>query len=544
MKSRTPSAGIHILLWSTLTALFLAAGAIMATEGTAATSRYSDLIDLFQEFRQFRGQPWTEEVPDFTNTAMNRRFKELQEFQGRLASIDPTAWPIPEQVDYHLVRAELNGMEFQHRVLSPWSKDPGFYSDVLRWGGGPEELPVAASEVAELQKRLDAVPPLLEQAMGNLRDFSEVAADLATLALLSLGDTRDAYEEFAKAVTEHQPELVDSAIAALASIDSYAAWIEENRSLMTARAGIGKENYSWLMRNVYLFPYSWEEIRLIVELEDNRVRTFRLLEANRSREVPPIQPVQSQAEYKASVAEAIDHLMTFLVEEEIFTVDDYLTPDDYFGSWHGFDQPWPERHDYFFNFSHREPLMEETHEMVGHHFDELRSQNDRREIRGGRRPYKIGTARGEGFAFALEELLMHAGYLDDRNPHGHEIAYEQAAFRTVRALSDLYMHSGDWTYEEAYRFCVENAPHGELLDGSHHLWYELDTTLRGVGHHMLMVVGKVQFMKLFRDRSHQLGDEFVLRDFLDEVLDTGPIPWSLIRWEMTGLDDEIRELTR
>ena len=58
-----------------------------------------------------------------------------------------------------------------------------------------------------------------------------------------------------------------------------------------------------------------------------------------------------------------------------------------------------------------------------------------------------------------------------------------------------------------------------------------------------MVVGKVQFMQLFRDRAAQLGDDFVLRDFIDEVLDTGALPWSLIRWEMTGLDDEIRELT-
>ena len=58
-----------------------------------------------------------------------------------------------------------------------------------------------------------------------------------------------------------------------------------------------------------------------------------------------------------------------------------------------------------------------------------------------------------------------------------------------------------------------------------------------------MVVGKVQFMQLFRDRAAQLGDDFVLHDFIDEVLDTGALPWSLIRWEMTGLDDEIRALT-
>jgi hypothetical protein len=418
MNSRSISAGTRILLSSTLAVLFLGAGASQAAEGTATISRYSDLIDLFREFRQFREQPWTEDVPDFSIAAINLRYRDLQGYQERLASIDPSERTVSEQVDYHLVRAEMNGMEFQHRVLSPWSKDPGFYNDVLRWERGPEKFPLSAPEGAELQKRLDAVSPLLEQAKSNLGDFSAVATDLATLALLSLSDTRDAYEGFAEALTEHNPELIESASTALAAIDSYAAWIEENKSLMTAQAGVGKENYSWLMKNVYLFPYTWEEIRLIVELEDNRVRTFRLLEANRNRDMPPIQPVQSQDEYKASVADAIDHLMNFLVEEEIFTVDDYLTPDEYFGSWHGFDQPWPERHDYFFNFSHREPLMEETHEMVGHHFDELRSENDRREIRGGRRPYKIGTARGEGFAFALEELLMHAGYLDDRNPRG------------------------------------------------------------------------------------------------------------------------------
>ncbi len=326
------------------------------------------------------------------------------------------------------------------------------------------------------------------------------------------------------------------------SIDAYAVWIEANKPHMTARAGVGKDNYDWLLRNVYLFPYTWEQVRTIVELEDNRVITFQRLEENRNRHVPPIEPVQSQAQYKASVADALDHIMQFLRDEEIFTVDDTLTTDDYFGSWHGFENPWPETHDYFFNFSYREPVMEETHEMVGHHFDGLRSRGDGRAIRGGRRPFKIGTARGEGFAFALEELLMHAGYLEGRNPHGREIAYEQAAFRTVRALSDVYMHSGDWSLDDAIRFCVENAPHGELLDGSHHLWYELDTTLRGVGHHMLMVVGKVEFMKLFRDRANQLGEEFELKEFLDQVLATGAIPWSLIRWQITGLDDEIRQL--
>ena len=104
------------------------------------------------------------------------------------------------------------------------------------------------------------------------------------------------------------------------------------------------------------------------------------------------------------------------------------------------------------------------------------------------------------------------------------------------------MHSCVWDLDHAIKYCVANAPYGELLDGSHHLWYELATTLRGVGHYIVMVLGKVQFMKLFRDKANQLGDDFNLKDFMDEFFASGSIPLSLIRWEMTGDDDEIKNL--
>jgi uncharacterized protein (DUF885 family) len=57
-----------------------------------------------------------------------------------------------------------------------------------------------------------------------------------------------------------------------------------------------------------------------------------------------------------------------------------------------------------------------------------------------------------------------------------------------------------------------------------------------------MVTGKVQFIKLLTDRAEQLGDKFNPGQFIDEFLAAGMIPMSLIRWEMTGLDDEIKLL--
>ncbi|MYB18393.1 MAG: DUF885 domain-containing protein [Holophagales bacterium] len=532
------------------------------TTRTVASNDYADLLSLFGEFRSFQQgdsgniQSYSQSgwilsnldaAPDFSATAMAEQYGELGTFQARLQSIDPTDWSISQQVDYQLVRAELNGYEFQHRVLSPWSRDPGFYNDVIATFAWVAEPPLQGSEVAVLQSRLQSVPDLVQQAKANLTDFSLIAADLATLAILSIGDTRSDYEALAEGLRVHHPELVADVDSALIAIDDYEDWIRSNEDRMTGTIGVGRENYNWLLRNVYLLPYTWDDIRTIVELEDNRVITFQRLEENRNRDVPPIVPVGSQVEYREGIEEAVDHIMSFLRNEEIFTVHDFLVPDDYFdsrlyGKGYSLEDPWPEKHDYFFNFSHREAVMENTHELVGHHFDMLRAERDSHPIRGGERPYKISTARDEGLAFALEELLMHAGYLDGRNPHGREITYEQAAFRTVRALSDIYMHSGDWSLEEAMRFCVANAPHGELLDGSHHLWFELDTTLRGVGHHMLMVLGKVQFMKVMRDRANQLGDDFNLREFLDEVYAAGQIPWSLMRWEMTGYDDEVSRL--
>ena len=50
-------------------------------------------------------------------------------------------------------------------------------------------------------------------------------------------------------------------------------------------------------------------------------------------------------------------------------------------------------------------------------------------------------------------------------------------------------------------------------------------------------------MKLFRERAQELGDDFVLRDFIDEFLASGIIPLPLIRWEMTGNNDDVTLVT-
>jgi uncharacterized protein (DUF885 family) len=70
----------------------------------------------------------------------------------------------------------------------------------------------------------------------------------------------------------------------------------------------------------------------------------------------------------------------------------------------------------------------------------------------------------------------------------------------------------------------------------------METNLRFPGWHSGMVVGKFQFMKLFAELVRQRGEEFELRGFIDDYLKSGRIPFSLIRWEMTGQTDEMEWL--
>ncbi|MFO7891268.1 MAG: hypothetical protein R6V04_13130, partial [bacterium] len=76
---------------------------------------YADLVSLFREFHEFVKPNIINGVPDYTAEAMQKQLQELKVYQKRLVAIDTSGWPISQQVDYHILRAEMNGLEFDHR---------------------------------------------------------------------------------------------------------------------------------------------------------------------------------------------------------------------------------------------------------------------------------------------------------------------------------------------------------------------------------------------------------------------------------------------
>lgn len=495
------------------------------------------LVALYKEFRAFVAPARKQGVPDYSEAAMHAKREGLREFQRRLAAIDTSGWDIPRRVDYAVVHTEMTAMEFQHRVLQPWKKDPAFYAVVnFQFGpkihGSPElpEFPAAKDKVGELDAWLSAVPAILDQARGNLTD---ARADLALLGIRTKETEHRLLTEVLPAIRRHHPELVPATEAAIAAVDSFRDWLIENRATMKGPSGIGEEECDWYLRHVLLLPYTWRDMKAIADREYQRALALMRIEEHRNRKLPPMRVVDNLEDWNALITEARETITGFVQKEQIMTLPE-LAPRKLSTRF-----VRPEPRDYFEQVLDRDPVPLLPHSFLGHFPDEIRQEKDPRPFRGGSRLFFIDAIRAEALATGMEQMLMHAGILDDR-PRSRELGHNLWAFRAARSVADLKMQSNEFSIGEAFQYVIDKTPRGWVPPDSPTLWHDLELYLRqplyGIGY----MIGLIQIERLLGEYADKLGDEFTMAGFLDTFIAKGMIPIELIRWEMTGNEEFIR----
>lgn len=515
------------------------------------SSSYEDLVALFEEWREFQKPEIIDGVPDYTAAAMEGQRQALREYRERLNAIDPSSWPVSQQVDYHIVRAEMNGLEFDHRVLRPWSRNPGFYavyysspSDTPAlegpWKYGTLCLwkytfPLPDDQVADFRMHLRAIPPMLEQARRNL---VEEARDLWALGVRKKERESRFLEELARRMEKERPDLVPDIQKAREAVEDFKEWLEKELVGMTAPSGIGVENYNWYMRHVHLVPYTWEEQLTILKRELERASARLKLEEHRNRDLPPLQPPADREEYQERFDRAVEEFMAFLRNRRIMPLPDYM--DNTLRRTVGFIPPGGLR-DFFTQVDYHDCLPLRCHGT--HWFDLARMKNEPHPSPIRRQPllYNIWDSRAEGLATGTEEMMMHAGLFDAR-PRARELVDILLACRAARAVGDLMMHANEFSLEEAVDFAVRWTPRGWMPREGNTVWFDEELYLQQPGYGTSYVVGKVHLEKLIADSARQMGEEFSLFRFFEEFYACGMVPLSLIRWEMTGLEDEITKL--
>ncbi len=524
-----------------------------ATAVTAAGGTHQDLVKLFAEWRAFQPPQITDGVPDYTAAAMKRQHAGLARLVARLEALRPDGWSIPEQVDWQLVRAEMNGLDFDHRVLRPWSRNPCFYrvlwveqSDTPAHEGHGQaaaidlwtySFPIPADRIGAFRTWLRAVPGTLAQAKGNL---VEGATDLWRFGIRQKKAESRILGELVETLRKHHPELVPDAERARAAVDDFSAWLERKAPSMTGPSGIGRADYDWYMRKVHLSPYTWEDDRALHERELARAGAQLALQRNLNRARPELQPIASAAAYQAAYAEAVSEYMKFLETNEVLTIKPYMDPSlrERAG---GYQEPADR--DFFAQVDFRDPLVMRCH--GSHWFDLARMAKEPHpsEIRRGPLLYNIWDSRAEGFATGNEEMMMNAG-LFEKHPRAKELVSILVANRAARGLAGLRQNSREFTADEARKFAHDWTPNGWLKEDGDTNWMEQLLYLEQPGYGSSYLTGKAQIERLLMERQRTLGDKFSLREFMDEFNAAGLIPVSLIRWQMTGDGSEVKRLTR
>ncbi len=523
---------------------FLVSGSCSRPEPAAGAGSDADLVALFKQWRDFQAPILVNSVPDYRAASMAAQHRELANYQRRLAAIDSSTWPIPQQVDYHIVRAEMNGLDFDHRILRPWANDPAFYVTVFpsesdqparegHYARGSVELwkynwPLGAASRAEIRTGLAAVPPLLDQARVNLVGTGQ---DLWTFGTRRIRAQSTDLQRFAARLADAgATDLVADVTRAQAATDAFAAWLDGQTATKTAPSGVGVENYTWYLQNVQLLPYTWQDAMTLMQRELARAHSALALEESRNASLPPSTPIASADEYEKRSQAAVTDYMLFLKERDLLTIRDDM--DAAIRARLGRYSAGPR--EFFGEVDHHDPQVMRTH---GYHwFDKARMAGDPHAsaIRRGPLLYNIFITRTEGHATGWEEMMLQAGMFD-RNPRSRELIYILLAQRAARAQGDLRMHARQATLEQASAFTSANTPRGwlslegQLVRGEQHLY------LRQPAYGISYVVGKIQIEQLLADRRRQLGGNFTMRRFMDEFDAAGLIPISLIRWELTGV---------
>lgn len=507
-----------------------------------ATGGYDDLLSLFSEWRAFQKPKLVDGVPDYSVGGMEAQYRDLAAYRKRLAAIDPKGWPIVQQVDWRLVAAEMNGLDFDHRVLRPWAKNPAFYVTVFPsqsdqparegpFASGAVELwtysfPLSPADSDKIAAGLRPIPALLDQAKRNLIGNGR---DLWVFGARSIREQSQDLAQLATRVGETHPALTREIGRARAATDEFASWLEAQIPAKRGSSGVGIDNYNWYLRNVQLVPYTWHDEMTLVTRELGRSRTFLVLEEQRNAGLPDQEPISSAAEHGRRFNEAVTEYMKFLRDRDLLLIEEYMDPAlrARIGSFR------PGAREFFTEIDYRDPEVMRTH---GYHWFDLARMAHRPHaspIRRGPLLYNIFNTRTEGHATGWEEMMLQAGMFDAR-PRSRELIYVLVAQRAARAIGDLRMHANQVSLEQAAEFASANTPRGWLRLDAETVRSEQHLYLQQPAYGTSYLIGKMQIEQLLAERRRQLGSAFTLKRFMTEFDDAGLIPVSLIRWELTG----------
>jgi len=540
----------------------------------------ASLRKLAEDFWQWRArfQPFTsDDIPridrpsgprDWSAASVAKQRTALDTFEKSWKDIDTSGWSISDRVDYRLIGSALARVRWELDINPRWQRDPSFYVDQTLAALAEALLqppPFDAQRSDVIAERMEQIPGILEDAKANLRPVRP----FAELAIESVDEIRPKLLRVQRGVApmlRDDPRLSGTAAArlqaatekAIASIESYRTWLQQNLNTMPENAAVGRTAYEFFLRNVALLPYTPEQLLFMSQQEWDRAVAFETLEKQKNRALPALKMAADADEEISRVTRDEAAIRKFLEANDILTVSagiprytmklipDYLDalsdftemddftsvsrPNDSGIRW--INQPSPSL-GYFWLASTKDTRPDLVHEGIPGHF--LQMSLSRRHPDPIRRQY-YDSGANEGIGFYAEEMMLQAGLFDD-SPRTRETIYNFMRLRALRVEVDVKLALGIFTMNQATDYLAQYVPMDRKTAHS-----EAATFSTTPGRAITYLVGKTQILGFLADARLAQGENFNLRTFNDFLWLNGNIPIVLQRWEYLRKDDDLRTL--
>ena len=522
--------------------------------------------------RRFNDQ-WS----DQSSEAIEKRHLQTRDFLRRAYAIDRSALPEDQQLNYELFRRQLQDAVDEHRFngfLMPFSHRGGIqtlhnmtnrlrfetvkdYDDWLARLGNIEELIEQSIDLAEKGRKAGVIPPriLMERVPDQLAlqvvDYASESPFFGVFDNIPESFSAADRERIRAEATE---TLEDSVLPAYKKLGRYF----NQKYLPAARDSVGLSIlpngnawYEYLTRSFTTTRMTPDDIhRLGLEevkrIRDEMIEIIQEVEFDGSfqdflvflRTDPQFYYDNPDDLYEAYLAtcKRIDPELVRLFGQlprmpyGVKPIPDSIAPDTTTAYYSRPAADGSRAGIYWVNLYRPEvrPKYEievlSVHEaMPGHHL-QIALQQELGDMPNFRR-FLGFTAFVEGWGLYSERLGYDLGLYKDPYSRFGQLTYDM--WRAVRLVVDTGMHYKGWTRQQAIDFFKDNAAKAE-----HDIVNEIDRYIGNPGQALAYKIGQLKILALRARAERQLGEDFDIRAFHDELLGAGALPLDLLEQRM------------
>ena len=137
------------------------------------------------------------------------------------------------------------------------------------------------------------------------------------------------------------------------------------------------------------------------------------------------------------------------------------------------------------------------------------------------------SAYGEGWALYTESMGKELGLYKD--PYQYFGMLSNEIHRAIRLVVDTGLHSKGWTREQAIKYSLENEAESE-----DDIISEIERYMANPGQALSYKIGQLKLLELRAKGEKALGDAFDIKEFHNQVLETGCIPLYLLEQKINA----------